>query len=617
MKTLIRLICFCLPVILSAQDDFIHVGSSPKEPSAIVQFDATNKGVLIPRMTEEERLNIYNNLVEGLLVFDNESDSFWYFNGGDWVELLATALNSIEDGDGDTKIWTEKNSDEDILRFDVNGQELASVNDSIFKIDPNLDFLIGNSMFGVGEKVFFDNSKSAFRMGEVGATEWDDFLLGQYSIAFGKNTVASGAYSASFGEGNLATGDYATAFGENTDADGDYATSWGIGSQATGDFSVAGGFNCDATNWYATSLGISNLASGYGSTAFGFSTSAAGDYATTFGSLTEASGDHSVAMGLSSIAEGDNSTAVGTGSIAKSFAETVFGRYNTLYTPDSQTEIDIDDRLFVVGNGTSDSNRKDAFLIEKTGDINTLGSIINYPKPSKVDTRLRFVNINDGAEYGWEMHYVDVFDELIFERFDDDIISSALKWDDAGNLKIGTACCGTKISVGGNASKSVGGAWLANSDRRLKKEIETIDEKFALSQILKMKGVHYEWNNDIDGIARPIGVMDGFIAQDLQEVWPDEVVEDASGYLQTAYGDYDPMFVESFKAQQELIKDLKNEQQLLESALGEQAKINSDIKQQLYKLANQSRQLLEQIQESKQEVVDSELEVTFKNINKR
>ena len=51
-------------------------------------------------------------------------------------------------------------------------------------------------------------------------------------------------------------------------------------------------------------------------------------------------------------------------------------------------------------------------------------------------------------------------------------------------------------------------------------------------------------------------------------MWPTKVKEDSQGYLQTAYGDYDPMFVEAIKAlyaqNQELmqkmeVQNIKNE----------------------------------------------------------
>ena len=89
-----------------------------------------------------------------------------------------------------------------------------------------------------------------------------------------------------------------------------------------------------------------------------------------------------------------------------------------------------------------------------------------------------------------------------------------------------------------------------------------MNSKDALAQILKMKGANYEWNDDKTGIKRPEGQQLGFIAQDIQALFPNKVKADNLGYLQTAYGDYDPLFVESIKA-------LYQENQKLKFDLGE------------------------------------------------
>lgn len=104
------------------------------------------------------------------------------------------------------------------------------------------------------------------------------------------------------------------------------------------------------------------------------------------------------------------------------------------------------------------------------------------------------------------------------------------------------------FEVGGTASKATSGAWLANSDRRLKKNIETISGETALDKISKMNGVYYEWNDSKTGMPRPEGKQLGFVAQELMEVFPEKVTKDNLGYYQTAYGDYDALYVQAIKA---------------------------------------------------------------------
>jgi hypothetical protein len=123
----------------------------------------------------------------------------------------------------------------------------------------------------------------------------------------------------------------------------------------------------------------------------------------------------------------------------------------------------------------------------------------------------------------------------------------------------GRVYVGTKIGIGrepltneleveGNASKSSAGDWLANSDARLKKNIKPLDSNEMLNKLLSLQGVTYEWNDDKTGSKRPDGVQFGFTAQNIQQIFPTLVEEDALGYLQTSYGTYDAMMVESLRA---------------------------------------------------------------------
>ena len=610
IRLLLQVIFSCYSIFLFAQVENIHVGNAPMEASAIAQFDATDRGILIPRMTEEDRLMI-SNPVSGLLVFDLESDSFWYFNGLDWVEVIngTTTLNSLEDTDGDTKIWTEKFPDEDVLRFDVRGDEKASIDNSVFKIKSSMDFYVGRLSSSTGEQLIFNSDLGAFRVGKINGAQWSTNLLGMNSFAFGENTTANGDGSAVWGFENLGSGSYSTAFGSQTEASGDYSMACGLGGESSGLLSTVFGSNGEAIGDYSTCFGQQNTASGEGSTAFGFSTEAVGEYSSSFGALTQAIGDISTTMGLSSIANGKNSTAIGTGVVAESFAEVAFGRYNTTYTPDSATDIDPDDRLFVIGNGTSDSNRKDAFSITKSGEATSAGTLVSFPRPNFNTSSLNFSYANND----WEFRHSDYELSMYFNNGFNSTSDFVTSWNFDGQMDIGSTFGNKKLNVSGDASKSTSGAWLGNSDRRLKKEIETVDASYALSQILKMQGVSYEWIVNIHNTRRPPTVQHGFIAQDLKKLWPDKVDVDDRGFLQTAYGDFDPMFVESFKAQQEMIAKLKSEQKSLNDDLNSQAQLSVQIKQKLELLNEQTLELVKQF-ESRQ--LSSETSVKKTNNDK-
>lgn len=55
--------------------------------SGIVNVQSTNKGVLVPNMTTAQRTAIAP-AQKGLLVFDSNTSSFWFYNGVAWNELI-------------------------------------------------------------------------------------------------------------------------------------------------------------------------------------------------------------------------------------------------------------------------------------------------------------------------------------------------------------------------------------------------------------------------------------------------------------------------------------------------------------------------------------------------
>ncbi|GGD61763.1 hypothetical protein GCM10011514_27260 [Emticicia aquatilis] len=137
-----------------------------------------------------------------------------------------------------------------------------------------------------------------------------------------------------------------------------------------------------------------------------------------------------------------------------------------------------------------------------------------------------------------------------------------------GNLGIGRLpTAGFRLEVEGDAAKNTAGNWSSHSDRRLKTNILYLNSQEMLQKVLNLKGVTYEWNDTKTGTKRPTGIQYGFIAQEIKEVFPTKIKEDPNGYLMTAYGDYDPMFVESIKALKELIDEQKREIELLKNRL--------------------------------------------------
>ena len=136
---------------------------------------------------------------------------------------------------------------------------------------------------GAGSRLMFYPGKAAFRAGFVNSNQWDDFIVGPYSVAMGNNTAANGNSSTAMGNNTFASGDNSTAMGNFTTAGGNSSTAMGLSTTASGTASTAMGNSTNASGIYSVAMGLSNNASGYVSTAMGNSTTASGFNSTSMG----------------------------------------------------------------------------------------------------------------------------------------------------------------------------------------------------------------------------------------------------------------------------------------------------------------------------------------------
>ena len=68
----------------------VGIGTSMPDSSALLDLNSTNKGVLVPRMSTIQRSSLPSP-ANGLLVYDNDTKGFWYFNGVDWKNLAGSS----------------------------------------------------------------------------------------------------------------------------------------------------------------------------------------------------------------------------------------------------------------------------------------------------------------------------------------------------------------------------------------------------------------------------------------------------------------------------------------------------------------------------------------------
>jgi hypothetical protein len=122
--------------------------------------------------------------------------------------------------------------------------------------------------------------------------------------------------------------------------------------------------------------------------------------------------------------------------------------------------------------------------------------------------------------------------------------------------------CGTIATTAMNVTTGIS----CSSDERFKTNIQ--DLSGSLDKVLQLRGVSYDWRisefpkksfNDKKQI--------GFIAQDLENVLPELVQEDADGYKSVDYSKVAPILVEAIKEQQDLINAQQKEIARLQSDL--------------------------------------------------
>ena len=169
---------------------------------------------------------------------------------------------------------------------------------------------------------------------------------------------------------------------------------------ATGNYSTAMGYRTTASGSSSTAMGAGTIASGGVSTAMGSYTTASGGASTAMGEGTEASRYASTAMGAYTTASGYSSTAMGRYTTASDFASLVVGQYNSSGSSvtNSGTFFNTANTAFVIGNGTDDSNRSDAFKVMFNGDATVSNDLtVNGDVTVSSDARLKANIVSLGA----------------------------------------------------------------------------------------------------------------------------------------------------------------------------------------------------------------------------
>lgn len=301
--------------------------------------------------------------------------------------------------------------------------------------------------------------------------------------------------------------------------------------QLNADGSIIGGtgwnfWNHSKIGWASVAIGNNTKASGAGSVALGIRAQATNFGSVALGHLSRTIGNSAVSAGYYTRADAFVSTAVGAGNVGG-------GNMNAWV---------YNDPIFEVGNSTDTTNRSNAFTVLKNArvGINTHNpqSMLDIEQPNPGPGNGVFLNL---AGIGhWETSVDNSADYNFY--FNNALKSYILDSD---------------------------GTYFKTSDRRLKRDIESIDD--VLPSLLRLTPSRYRY---IDaGPESPVSI--GFIAQDVQPLFPD-LVSEKNDYLGINYSGFSVITVKAIQEQQELINeqasqiaDLQREVEALKKILEE------------------------------------------------
>lgn len=228
-----------------------ETGADP-DPSAILDLSSFNKGFLAPRVSTSER-NAIGTTQSGLLVYDIDTESFWYYNNmlADWVEIINNANNnSISDADNDTYITTEQGYDEDTIRIYINGMEKWRFSGNTLEALNN-----GYSVF-IGEGAGVNTTAPINRNVFIGSFTGHNNTIGDGNVAIGQGAMvfnSDGNFNVAVGMNSLYlnTSEGNSAYGESSlvnNTEGSRNTAIGkhsLVANVSGSYNTALGYNAD------------------------------------------------------------------------------------------------------------------------------------------------------------------------------------------------------------------------------------------------------------------------------------------------------------------------------------------------------------------------------------
>lgn len=221
MKKSLLLLLFILVTITSHSQLFKKLRNKANQAvehkadtSAKPDIKSTGKGLLIPRMTSAERTGIINPTA-GLLVYDNDTNSFWFYKPAGWTELVT--------GGGAGTVVKVNGSNTIEFGAGVAGKEVSAgkIGYQSFGTNDALD-IVGAGTTGSNRKITFWNEGGAEFRGKVKVN-------GASTIEFGAGVAGKEVSAGKIGYQTFGTNDALDIVGAGTLGSNRKITFWNEG----------------------------------------------------------------------------------------------------------------------------------------------------------------------------------------------------------------------------------------------------------------------------------------------------------------------------------------------------------------------------------------------------
>ena len=175
--------------------------------------------------------------------------------------------------------------------------------------------VIGDGANATGDYTTALGARASAAQGSVAIGANADASLGEKSVAIGNSSIGTGQWSVAIGSVSEASGDSALALGYHSVASASKSVALGCDTEAREENSTAIGYYSKAKGKNSMAIGYTSVAQEENTTAIGFKSEAHGKASTSIGSGAIVYGENSVAIGFGSYTDRENSVSVGHGAI--------------------------------------------------------------------------------------------------------------------------------------------------------------------------------------------------------------------------------------------------------------------------------------------------------------